>query len=39
MISGTDFIALPTKDVEKAKEFYEGTLGLEFGKQWGSMPA
>ena len=39
LISGTDFIALPTKDAEKAREFYEGTLGLEFGKQWGSMPA
>jgi catechol 2,3-dioxygenase-like lactoylglutathione lyase family enzyme len=39
LITGTDFIALPTKDYEKAREFYEGTLGLEFGKQWGSMPA
>jgi catechol 2,3-dioxygenase-like lactoylglutathione lyase family enzyme len=39
LISGTDFIAIPTKDAEKAREFYEGTLGLEFGKQWGDMPA
>jgi catechol 2,3-dioxygenase-like lactoylglutathione lyase family enzyme len=39
LITGTDFIVLPTKDYEKAREFYEGTLGLEFGKQWGDMPA
>jgi catechol 2,3-dioxygenase-like lactoylglutathione lyase family enzyme len=39
LITGTDFIALPTKDAERAREFYEDTLGLEFGKQWGSMPA
>ena len=39
LIKGTDFIALPTTDAAKAREFYEGTLGLEFGKQWGNMPA
>jgi catechol 2,3-dioxygenase-like lactoylglutathione lyase family enzyme len=39
VISGVDFVALPTQDWEKAREFYEGTLGLEFGKQWGKMPA
>ena len=39
MISGVDFVALPTRDWAKAREFYEGTLGLEFGKQWGEMPA
>lgn len=39
MISGVDFVTLPSRDWEAAREFYEGTLGLEFGKQWGEMPA
>jgi catechol 2,3-dioxygenase-like lactoylglutathione lyase family enzyme len=39
IVNGVDFIALPTKDWEKSKKFYEDTLGLEFGKQWGDMPA
>jgi catechol 2,3-dioxygenase-like lactoylglutathione lyase family enzyme len=39
VIGGVDFVALPTRDWERAREFYEGTLGLEFGKQWGGMPA
>jgi catechol 2,3-dioxygenase-like lactoylglutathione lyase family enzyme len=39
LITGTDFIALPTQDIAKAKPFYEETLGLEVGKQWGNMPA
>jgi catechol 2,3-dioxygenase-like lactoylglutathione lyase family enzyme len=39
VIGGVDFVALPTQDWGKAREFYEGTLGLEFGKQWGDMPA
>jgi predicted enzyme related to lactoylglutathione lyase len=39
LINGTDFIALPTKDYETAAKFYGETLGLEFGKRWGSMPA
>jgi catechol 2,3-dioxygenase-like lactoylglutathione lyase family enzyme len=38
-ISGTDFIAVPTRDYDKASEFYGGTLGLPFGKRWGNMPA
>jgi catechol 2,3-dioxygenase-like lactoylglutathione lyase family enzyme len=38
-ITGTDFVAVPTQDYAKAREFYEGTLGLPFGKQWGEMPA
>ena len=37
-VSGTDFICIPVSDIEKAKEFYSETLGLEFGKQWGNMP-
>jgi catechol 2,3-dioxygenase-like lactoylglutathione lyase family enzyme len=39
LISGTDFVTIPTKDWEAARKFYGETLGLEFGKQWGNMPA
>jgi catechol 2,3-dioxygenase-like lactoylglutathione lyase family enzyme len=38
-ITGTDFVAVPTRDYDKASEFYGGTLGLPFGKRWGNMPA
>ena len=38
-VTGVDFIAVPTQDVEKAEEFYGGVLGLERSKQWGKMPA
>jgi predicted enzyme related to lactoylglutathione lyase len=38
-ISGVDFIAVPTKDIDKADEFYGDVLGLERSKQWGNMPA
>ncbi|HET7416351.1 MAG TPA: DUF1775 domain-containing protein [Solirubrobacterales bacterium] len=39
IISGTDFITVATEDYERAAKFYGETLGLEFGKRWGSMPA
>jgi periplasmic copper chaperone A len=39
IISGTDFITVSTQDYERAAGFYGETLGLEFSKQWGSMPA
>src|SRR3954451_21884241 len=39
LLNGVDFIAFPTKDAEAAKKFYGETLGLQFGKQWGEMPA
>jgi catechol 2,3-dioxygenase-like lactoylglutathione lyase family enzyme len=39
LITGTDFVAVPTRDYEKAAEFYGDVLGLEFGKRWGNMPA
>jgi predicted enzyme related to lactoylglutathione lyase len=39
LISGVDFIAVPTKDYERASKFYGETLGLPFGKHWGDMPA
>jgi len=38
-VQRTDFICVPTQDFDKAKDFYENVLGLEFSKQWGSMPA
>jgi predicted enzyme related to lactoylglutathione lyase len=38
-ISGVDFITVPTRDFEKASEFYGDVLGLERSKQWGNMPA
>ena len=38
-VTGVDFIAVPTRDFEKAGEFYGGVLGLERGKRWGNMPA
>jgi predicted enzyme related to lactoylglutathione lyase len=39
MVSGTDFITQPVRDYERAAKFYGETLGLEFSKRWGSMPA
>jgi catechol 2,3-dioxygenase-like lactoylglutathione lyase family enzyme len=38
-ITGVDFITVPTRDFEKADQFYGDVLGLERSKQWGSMPA
>ena len=38
-ITGVDFVAVPTRDWETAKDFYGGTLGLERSKRWGNMPA
>jgi predicted enzyme related to lactoylglutathione lyase len=39
LVRGVDFICVPTRDYERAAEFYGGVLGLRFGKRWGSMPA
>lgn len=39
LITGTDFIAVSTKNFDTAVEFYGGTLGLTKSKQWGNMPA
>jgi catechol 2,3-dioxygenase-like lactoylglutathione lyase family enzyme len=38
-VTGVDFITVPTRDFEKADEFYGNVLGLERSKRWGSMPA
>jgi catechol 2,3-dioxygenase-like lactoylglutathione lyase family enzyme len=39
LITGTDFITIPTQDFEAADRFYGDVLGLERSKRWGSMPA
>lgn len=39
LVQGTDFTCVPTQDFERARDFYENVLGLEFSKQWGDMPA
>jgi len=38
LITGTDFIALPTQDFERAIAFYGDVLGLPESKRWGDMP-
>jgi len=39
LVTGVDFVVIPTRDYEKAAAFYGGTLGLEHTTRWGSMPA
>ena len=38
-ITGVDFITVPTRDFEKASEFYGSVLELPRSKQWGDKPA
>jgi predicted enzyme related to lactoylglutathione lyase len=38
-VTGVDFITVPTRDFEKADEFYGEVLGLARSKRWGNMPA
>jgi predicted enzyme related to lactoylglutathione lyase len=38
-VTGVDFICVPTRDFDRASEFYGSTLGLERSVQWGNMPA
>jgi predicted enzyme related to lactoylglutathione lyase len=38
-ITGVDFITVPTRDYEKASEFYGEVLGLRCSARWGNMPA
>jgi predicted enzyme related to lactoylglutathione lyase len=37
-ITGVDFVALPTDDIDASRHFYGTVLGLPFVKQWGEMP-
>jgi catechol 2,3-dioxygenase-like lactoylglutathione lyase family enzyme len=39
LVTGVDFITVPTRDYDKAAEFYGTVLGLPLSKRWGSMPA
>jgi predicted enzyme related to lactoylglutathione lyase len=39
LVTRTDFVTQPVRDYEKAAQFYGETLGLEFSKRWGRMPA
>jgi len=35
LVTGVDFVSLPTEDIEAAIEFYAEVIGLERGKLWG----
>jgi predicted enzyme related to lactoylglutathione lyase len=37
-VTGVDFVALPTNDLEASEQFYGTVLGLPFVKRWGDMP-
>ena len=39
LVTGVDFITVPTRDWERASDFYANVLGLEVSKRWGDMPA
>jgi catechol 2,3-dioxygenase-like lactoylglutathione lyase family enzyme len=39
LVTGTDFVTVPTKDFTAAEAFYGGVLGLPLSKRWGKMPA
>jgi predicted enzyme related to lactoylglutathione lyase len=38
-VTGVDFITVPTRDFDRAEEFYGGVLGLPCSARWGKMPA
>src|SRR3954452_10769869 len=39
LVTGTDFVCVPTQDYDAAAKFYGEVLGLPFGKRWGDRPA
>src|ERR671911_1213056 len=39
LVTGVDFITVPTRNFEKAEEFYGTVLGLPVSARWGSKPA
>lgn len=39
LVTGTDFVTIPTRDFEKAAGFYTDVLGLTPSKRWGDRPA
>jgi catechol 2,3-dioxygenase-like lactoylglutathione lyase family enzyme len=38
-VTGVDFICVPTRNFEKASDFYGNVLGLPLSTRWGNMPA
>lgn len=38
LVTGVDFVTLPTKDFDAAVEFYGTTLGLPLSARYGKMP-
>ena len=38
IVTGVDFVSIPTKDFEGARAFYGDVLGLEPSKTWGDKP-
>ncbi len=34
LVSGVDFVSVPTQDLERAATFYENVVGLEPGPRW-----
>jgi predicted enzyme related to lactoylglutathione lyase len=39
LVTGVDFVCVPTRDHDRAAAFYGETLGLPFRKRWGEYPA
>jgi catechol 2,3-dioxygenase-like lactoylglutathione lyase family enzyme len=38
LVTGTDFVCVATRDIDRAVEFYGNVLGLPQSKRWGNMP-
>jgi predicted enzyme related to lactoylglutathione lyase len=38
IVTGVDFVSIPTKDFESARKFYGEVLGLESSSVWGEKP-
>jgi catechol 2,3-dioxygenase-like lactoylglutathione lyase family enzyme len=39
LVTGVDFVVVPTRNFERAVDFYGTVLGLEKSKRWGDSPA
>jgi catechol 2,3-dioxygenase-like lactoylglutathione lyase family enzyme len=39
MITGVDFVTVPSQDIDASIHFYGTVLGLPAGKRWGNRPA
>jgi catechol 2,3-dioxygenase-like lactoylglutathione lyase family enzyme len=38
LVTGVDFITVPTRDFERASRFYGDVLGLPCSTRWGTRP-